>query len=508
MPVNNKRIAKNTMILYGRMVIMMLIGLYTSRVVLQNLGVDDYGIYGTVGGIVGFMGFINGALATSSSRFLTFALGKGNLVESRKTFTTTFTVHLLLGVLIFIIGEMIGPWMIANKLIIPSGRIMAAQIAFQFSLVTTSLGISQVPYSATIVAHEDMGIYAYMAIWDVFAKLAVAMSLNWWGGDKLVFFAAILCLNSIGVQMFYRVYCAKKYEEALTRIHIDKPIFKEIAGFSGWNLLNSFITALNAQGTTVMIGMFFSPVVAAARAISIKVNHMSTQFIGNFRQAMNPQIIKLYAYGEQDEFKKMTLQSGQYSFFIMWIIALPMCLLSTPIMEIWLKTPPKNADYYSALLLIDSLFWLFDASFQQGIIATGELKRSTVYYALVNIFRFPILYTIFVLGGDAVWAYYISIIAGSIVGCVIKPYLLIKQCGFNVMDFVRVFVNSLKIVILSSLIPVGLSFQIQLNGFGGVIFIGTLSMLSVIFTIYFCGIDASARSYIQKLVAEKTRGFF
>ena len=199
MPTNNKRIAKNTFILYTRQILFIFLGLYTSRIVLQNLGVEDYGIYGVVGGIVGFMSFLNTALATSSSRFLTFALGQGDLGKARLTFMSTFTIHVTLGLIVFVIGELIGPWMISTKLVIPENRVFAAQVAFQLSLLTTCLGISQVPYSATIVAHEQMGIYAYMTIWDVLARLIVALSLLWCSFDKLIFFASFLCLNSIQI---------------------------------------------------------------------------------------------------------------------------------------------------------------------------------------------------------------------------------------------------------------------------------------------------------------------
>ena len=288
MPADNKRIAKNTMVLYFRQIIVMIVGLYTSRIILQSLGVVDYGIYGIVGGVVGFMGFLNATLSTSSSRFITYALGEGDFEKSKRTFSTTLTVHVILGLLILLIGEIVGIYMIYNQLNIPEERLTSAVIAFQFSIFTTAIGVSQVPYSACMISHEDFSLVAYMAIWDVAARLLIAFGLLFYGGDKLILFAGLLFANSVGVMLFYRFYCSHKYKEAIFKLHIDNDIFRQIATFSGWNLIYQFVYTLNAEGTTVLIGMFFNPAIVAAKTISVKVNSMTTQFIGQFRAASAP----------------------------------------------------------------------------------------------------------------------------------------------------------------------------------------------------------------------------
>lgn len=503
MTVNNKLIAKNTIFLYMRMLATMLVGLYTSRVILQNLGIDDYGIYGVVGGLVGFMGFLNGALATSSSRFLTYALGEGDLDKSQKTFETTLTIHIILGFIILLIGEVSGPWMIAHKLLIPAERVLSAQWAFQFSIFTTAIGVSQVPYSATIVAHEKMDIYAYMAIVDILLRLAIAMSLSFWRGDKLIFFSVLLFLQSVGIMIFYRFYCAFKFKEAVFKLKIDKKLFRQIASFSGWSLVYQFVYALSGQGITILMSIFFSPAIIAARSISLKVNQMATQFIGNFRQAMNPQIVKLYAAGEYMEFRKLTLRSGQYSFYIMWIMTLPMCLLAPQLLAYWLKEVPQYTGIFCVFIMVDSLFWLFDTSFNQGLIATGEIKNNTLYSCIINAFRFPTIYIVFKCGGDIFWAFYISILFSAISGCVLKPWLLIKQCKFCLLDFLMVFYNCMKVVFLSSVVPVLIFLLMSEKTIFKFLIVGASSVISVVCTIYIVGINEEARQKFNIVLLRK-----
>ena len=507
MPTNNKRIAKNTFILYTRQILFIFLGLYTSRIVLQNLGVEDYGIYGVVGGLVGFMSFLNTALATSSSRFLTFALGQGDLGKARLTFMSTFTIHVTLGLIVFVIGELIGPWMISTKLVIPENRVFAAQVAFQLSLLTTCLGISQVPYSATIVAHEQMGIYAYMTIWDVLARLIVALSLLWCSFDKLIFFASFLCLNSICVQLFYRFYCGYKFPEAVTKFYVDKKIFKEIANFSIWSFIQSLVNALASQGITIVIGLFFNPVVTAARSIAMRVSQMTTQFIGNFRQAMNPQIVKLYASGEFDEFRKLTLHSGLYSFYIMWIFCLPICLLSKPLLTLWLGTPPPQADIFCCIQLLSTLFWLFDASFQEGIVATGDIKYSTIHTCWISALQLPITYVMFKLGYDPVWAFILNCIFGAIIGCCLKPWLLIRFVGFRIRDFVYVYRKSLSVALISSIIPILVSVIISSNIIIHFLVVGFVSFSCCVVTIMYVGIDKKMRMKLFDFVSKKISVF-
>ena len=508
MPADNKRIAKNTMVLYFRQIIVMIVGLYTSRIILQSLGVVDYGIYGIVGGVVGFMGFLNATLSTSSSRFITYALGEGDFEKSKRTFSTTLTVHVILGLLILLIGEIVGIYMIYNQLYIPEERLTSAVIAFQFSIFTTAIGVSQVPYSACMISHEDFSLVAYMAIWDVVARLLIAFGLLFYGGDKLILFAGLLFANSVGVMLFYRFYCAHKYKEAIFKLHIDNDIFRQIATFSGWNLIYQFVYTLNAEGTTVLIGMFFNPAIVAAKTISVKVNSMTTQFIGQFRAASAPQIVKSYAQHDINAFKQLLISSGKYSFFIMWIMTLPICLLCSPLLKLWLGDVPEYAVVFVQLIMIDSLFWLFDVSFNQGIVATGYMKMNTIYSSIANLFRFPVVYIFFKLGFSPVSSFVISICFGALIGCIIKPWIIIRLVkGFSSKDFIRVYTNCWLIAGISAIFPYLLTFIIDKNSFVGFVLIGSMSVLSAIIVIYILGIDKMMRKKVNGYIVEKVRMF-
>ena len=299
---SNKRIAKNTIFLYFRMMFTMLVALYTSRVILQKLGVDDYGIYQAVGGIVGFLSFINNALATGSSRFLTYALGENNFEKLRKTFSTTLNVHIVIALFVTIIAETVGLWFLHNKMVIAPERLSAAEYVYHLSIITAAFTLTQVPYNATIIAHEKMSIYAYVSIIEVSAKLAICFLLSIGNFDKLKLYATLLLIIQIGLMIFYRIYCRNKFEESHFSMSFDRKIFKEIAGFSGWSLFASSSTALNSQGILLLLNMFFSPAVVAARAISLQVNMAANQFVTNFRTAVNPQIVKKLASKDVQSF--------------------------------------------------------------------------------------------------------------------------------------------------------------------------------------------------------------
>ena len=320
---NNKRIAKNTMFLYFRMMITMVISLYTSRVVLQVLGVDDYGIYKSVGGIVGFLGFVNSALSTGSSRFITYGLGEGDYAKLKKIFNTTLTGHILLAIIIIVVAEFLGYWFLHHKLIIPPERMEAAVWVFHISIFTVFFTLTQVPYNACIIAHENMKIFAYVSIIDAVCKLLIVYMLLIGQIDKLILYASLHCLLQISIIIFYRLYCTKRYKETHLKLGIDKKVFKEIVGFSGWSLFANSAIALNNQGILILLNMFFAPAVVAARSISIQVEMTAYHFMTNFQTATMPQIVKRYAQKDYDGSKRLLLNMTKYSFFLMLLLAVP-----------------------------------------------------------------------------------------------------------------------------------------------------------------------------------------
>ena len=270
--VQSKTIAKNTMFLYFRMMVTMLIALYTSRVVLQILGVDDYGIYQAVGGIVGFLSFVNNALSQGSSRFITYGLGKGNIENLKKIFATTLTSHILLAVIIVVVAETAGLWFLHHKMVFPTERMDAAEWVFHFSIVTVFFTLTQVPYNACIIAHEKMTVFAYVSIVDAIFKLLIVYMLTIGQMDKLVLYSVLHFILQVSILLFYRFYCVRHFIESHFSFEIDKNVFREIVGFSGWSLFANSAIALNNQGILILLNIFFSPAVVAARSISIQVD--------------------------------------------------------------------------------------------------------------------------------------------------------------------------------------------------------------------------------------------
>lgn len=320
----------------------MLISLYTSRVVLEALGISNYGIYQAVGGIVALMSFVNNALSTGSSRFITFELGFGVTEKLKRTFSTLLIVHIGLAVVFLIVCETAGLWYIYNGLSIQKEYIYSAVIVFQFSVLTAMLTITQVPYSATIIAHEKMDIYAYMSVVEVILKLIVAYMIAHVSGDVLVYYAALMFLVQTLIMMSYRLFCRKSFIEAKLYISkYDNIILKNVCAFSGWSLFAATSISLLENGTLLLLNNFFSPALVAARAISVQVNLTANQFIQNFRTAANPQIVKLYAVGDYEASKHLLLQSTCFSYYLMLLLALPVYLLADPLLHVWLKEVPE-----------------------------------------------------------------------------------------------------------------------------------------------------------------------
>ena len=296
---NNQRIAKNTVFLYFRMLLIMLVNLYASRVTLKVLGVDDFGIYQTVGGVVTFLAFLSNALGSGTSRFITFEMGKEN-PKLKELFSTVRIAHIILAIFIVIIGEIVGVWAIYNKLVIPLDRMEAAVFAFHLSMIATFFQITQVPYNATIIAYEKMNVYAYASVFEAVGKLVIVYLLNLLVFDKLEVYSVLMCIVTVSVMMIYRVYCRKNFDEARSKLIFNKEMFKGVASFSGWNLLTSSAASLANQGVTIVTNMFFSPAVVTVRSLALKINSILNQFVGSFRTAVNPQIVKKYAAGDYE----------------------------------------------------------------------------------------------------------------------------------------------------------------------------------------------------------------
>jgi O-antigen/teichoic acid export membrane protein len=497
---NNKTIAKNTVFLYFRMMFTMLVALYTSRVILKVLGVEDYGIYQIVGGIVGFLSFINGALSTGSSRFFTFGLGTGDNAQLRRTFSTTLTIHILLALLIVVVAETIGLWFLHHKLIIEPDRMNAAVFVFHLSVLTSVFTLTQVPYNASIIAHEKMSIYAYISIIEVSLKLAILYLLNFGNIDKLKLYATLLCIVQISLMLIYRFYCVRHFKETKYRFVFDRSIFKSIAGFSGWSLFANISIALNNQGVLILLNMFFSPAIVTARAISIQVNMAANQFVNNFRIAVNPQIVKKYASGSHEGSKQLLLSSTKYSYYLMLILSLPIFLLAKPLLNLWLTEVPEYTVIFLQLIIIQSLFQTFDTSFYTALYTKGQLRENALISPTLGFLMFPIVYLLFKAEYSPVALSWASLICYATLGLIIKPILLVKIVDYQWADILKVFIPCFWVTLISLPMPLIGSCFINTDTIGGFITLLIITLTSVSINVYFIGIDKENRNMLIKYV--------
>ena len=507
MATNNKTIAKNTIFLYIRMFVTMIISLYTSRVILQILGVDDYGIYNAVGGIVGFLAFINSALSGGTARFLTFELGTGNKEKLKNTFSTTLTVHILLALFVVLLGETIGLWYFYNKMVIPEGRFAAATVVFHISMLTAIINIISVPYNSAIIAHEKMKVFAYVGIIESVSKLAIVYLLTIGDIDRMILYAILLLAIHIGIFLFYVVYCRRSFEESRYKfLFIDKKLFKEIFSFSGWGLLAGGSIALNSQGILLLLNYFFPPAVVAARTVSLTVYNTANQFVNNFRTAANPQIIKQLASGDIEGSHYLLLQSTKFSYYLMLILCLPICLLASPLLNLWLVEVPDYTVPFLQLVIIQSLFQVFDTSFYTALFAKGRIKENALISPTIGFLRFPIVFFLFKMGFSPLALSWTSVATYFILGCIIKPILIVKIAEYTWKEVL----NTLYICFLVTLaaVPIPLSAYLLLDveedlWHSAIVLV--LSISSVAVSVWFIGMTKNMKQLLLNALYSKLK---
>lgn len=449
---NNKRIAKNTLALYVRMFLMMTIGLYTSRVVLDVLGASDFGVYNVVCGVVTMFAFINSTLATGTQRFLNFSMGNGDEEKIKKTFNTAFFLHLLLMVILIILIETIGLWFLYNKLVIPADRMDDAFWIFQFSVVVCALQITQVPYMSCIIAHERMKIYAYIGILDVVMKLIVVFALLWSDTNKLILYGLLLMFVQIIDIMVYRIYCIRNFNESHISLHFEKSEAKEMLVFSGWNIMGCLAFTLNGQGINILLNTFFGPIVNAARAISMQVNNVVTQFVSNFQTAVNPQIVKLYAQDEKEEMYHLICNNAKYAAYMMILLIVPLVVEMDYILHLWLgENVPEYTAIFTQIILFQSLITTISRPLVTGIHAIGKMKVPNLVDGTVLLMIVPVSYLLLYFGYTVVHVYITCLIPWLFELC-FCIYFVNRHLQCSISQFIKnVLVKVVLMLICASL---------------------------------------------------------
>jgi len=458
---NNKRIAKNTILLYCRTLITMVLSLYTSRIILLQLGVDDYGIYNVVGGVVAMFSVISSALSSSISRFLTFELGRKDIKRMGVIFSTSVNIQIFLAVLILALGESIGVWFLNYKMNIPAERLYAANWVFQCSLLTFCISLISVPYIACIVAHEKMNAFAYISIVDAILRLLVCLILTFAPFDKLIFYSLLLLLVAIVIRLVYGFYCGRNFEECRYRLIKDKSIVKEMTNFAGWSFCTSAVYIFNVQGVSILINIFFGVALNAARGIATQVEGAVSHFVDNFTTALNPQITKNYAAGETAQLFILICRGAKFSYLLFLIMAVPLMIETETVLTLWLKVVPDDAVIFVRLSLIGAMVNILGNTGYTACMATGNIKKYVIYITSVGSLVFPLSWFAFARGMPAYSAYIIYILVYIAVN-ITRLYIMKGLLDFPIKLFLRdVLIPVSLTTITGAIVPVILANMLQ-----------------------------------------------
>ena len=475
---------------------MMAVSLYTSRVVLNTLGIEDYGIYNVVGGIVAMFGFINGSMATATQRYITFALGKGNKNRLQTVFCTTLQIHLLIASIIVLLGETIGLWFLYNKMLIPSDRMDAAFWVLQCSIVATVIMILSVPYNAAIIAHEKMSAFAYISILEVVLKLAIVYMLVVFSFDKLILYALLLLAIQILIRFCYSYYCKKHFEETNYRHVWDKALFKEMIGFAGWSMFGNLAAVLFGQGLNMLLNVFFGPVVNAARAVAVQVQNAVQQFVGNFQMALNPQITKTYAQGELQEMHKLMYRSARFSFYLLFFLSLPVLFETNFILTVWLKTVPDNTIVFLRIMICISLLYTLSNPLVIANQATGKVKKYQAICGTILLMILPVSYVCLKLGFPAYSVFLVHFMIESLAQ-IVRMFLLRPLIGVKLKDYFKyIYSPVIMVIVVSTMLPALVYFNMQDN-MQRFFAVGIISVLSVSVTAYILGLSNNERLFVR-----------
>ena len=505
---DTKRIAKNTVFLYMRSILVMIVGIYTSRVVLQTLGVEDYGIYQVIGGFVAMFSILSASLVNASQRFISYEMGKDR-PQLKRIFCGTVSIHLLLALGVLVVFETFGIWFLNAKLNINPDRLYAANWVFQFSVIAFCVNLISVPYNASIIAHEKMSAFAYISIFEAFAKLGIIYLLTISGFDKLIFYALLMLLIAITLRLIYGMYCSRHFEECHFHFGVDKPLFKEMLGFIGWNFIGSTASILTTQGVSVLINIFFGVALNAARGIATQVDNAINTFVNNFMTAMNPQITKSYAAGDYEYMNKLMARGAKYATLLYWFIALTFFVEAENVLEIWLVEVPPFASIFLRLTIIYSIFQALSNTLYIGMLATGNIKKYQIVMGSLYIGSFILCYVFFKCGLGPEFGY-ISTIIAVFIGMFVRLKLLSDMIpAFSPIFFFKDTVIIVALVIISSTCLVFLAKSIILldNRYWELLVMSALSMLIVVVLSYTIALKSNERtmlvSQIKKIIRRK-----
>lgn len=500
-PSNNKRLAKNTLLLYLRMILIIIVGLYTSRIVLQTLGVDDYGIYNVVGGIVAMLAFLNSAMTAASQRFISFELGTGNLSKLKQVFCTSVTIHIAIAGIILIIAETIGLWFLNTHMNIAPERMTAANWVYQCSILTFMTTVISVPYNACIVAHERMKAFAYISIVETCLKLAIVYLLLILPSDKLITYAILMFSVSIIIRIIYGIYCKLNFEECTYQFSFNKNSFNEMFAFAGWSVIGNLGFALKDQGSNVVLNIFCGTAINAARGVALQVNGIINNFSSNFIMALNPQITKQYAAGNVQESIQLVYAGCRYSLYLLSIISVPFMVNLNYLLSLWLGTVPPYTTEFLFLALIAALINSIATPLVTAMQATGRIRNFQIIICIIMMCELPLTYIILKLGYKPYMAMIASIIVVTI-GLFARLLLLKQLIKSYSIKYFTIHIIVKNILIVAGCIAVATyihGYWIKIN-FVSFIITSFIAFIITLGGIYIFGITSKEKAFINNKI--------
>lgn len=498
--MSKERIAKNSLLLYIRTFFVMILSLYSSRIVLKVLGFEDYGLYNVISGFVIMLSFLNSSMSNATQRFISYELGKGEFEKLRETFSILISIHFFLAFIVLLIAETIGLWFLNTQLNIVPERIFAANVVYQFSILTLIIGVISVPYSSLIIAHERMAFFAFINIFDVSLKLLFVIILQYLPLDKLIFYAFLTFFVTLSVRVLYAAYCGRNFPESSYSLCYKRKNAQDILSFASWSLFGSIATLGHTQGVNVILNIFLGATINAARGISYQIQTALTQFVMSFQTAMNPQIVKKYANGNLNETFQLVFLGSKFSFYILFLITLPFFIEMPHVLEIWLGSVPEYTVVFSRLILINTLIVSLSGSLSMLAQATGKIKKYQMTMGGILLLNIPLSYIYMKVGFSPEITFTISICL-EIIALFFRLYILKIMISFPVFLFIKKVL--LKAILVTSLSLVVMLFLFYIYPFSGISRFFLVIIFVILFLLpllYLCGMDKSERFFVMQKI--------
>lgn len=498
---NNKRLAKNTILLYFRMLIIMLLSLYTSRVVLNALGIEDYGVYNVIGGLVTVFSIMSSSLSAAIVRYITYEMGTGNKQKLQIIFSTAIYIQVVLAIVVVIVAELIGVWFLNEKMNIPINRIFAANWVFQFSIIAFAINLINIPFNSAIIAHENMRFYAISSIIHGLLLLLAAISITVAPTDKLIWYALMMAITPFLIFSINVIYCRTRYSECRLNLTFDRYLLTDMSKFAGWNFIGASSSVLRDHGGNIIINLFCGPAVNAARGVSMEVHKAVVAFSSSFTMALNPQITKTYASDDREYALNLVMRGARFSFFLQLIVCIPLLLNTDFILHLWLKTVPVYSVVFVQLILVFGLLEVLSAPLVTLMLATGNIKKYQIIVGGLQLLNLPLSYLALRLGLCPENVLIIAIILGHC--CLFARLVLLHtMTGLNIRSFLKdVYIR----VLLISIISVAFPYMLNMTMSDSWLRLISVTVVSIVFTcviVMFVGCTKNERLILQSKIVE------